>query len=100
MKRIKTLALVGALALAPVEAAAKQMQNACMKSDRNPSRSTCQCIQNIADQRLSKSDQKLASRFFKDPHLSQEIRQSDRRSYEKFWLRYKAFGEVAGKTCG
>ncbi|MEM7242355.1 MAG: hypothetical protein AAF429_09235 [Pseudomonadota bacterium] len=98
--RMLTLALVGVMMLAPAQGFSKTMQKACMKSERNPSRSTCKCIQSVADQRLSQSDQRLASKFFNDPHMSQEIRQSDNRSKEKFWLRYKAFGEVVGRQCG
>ena len=98
--RMLTLALVGAMMIAPAQGFSKTMQKACMKSDRNPSRSTCRCIQSVADQRLSQSDQRIASKFFNDPNLSQEIRQSDNRSKEKFWLRYKAFGEVVGRQCG
>ena len=98
--RIIAFTISVALTCSATSLSAGVMKNACMKSDRNPSRATCQCIQQVADQRLTASDQKLASKFFADPHMSQEVRQSDNRAKEKFWLRYKAFGEVAGKQCG
>lgn len=75
------------------------IQNACLKSDRPASRATCQCIQVVADRALSQSDQSLAAKFFEDPHMAQEVRQSDNPSKERFWKRYKAFGELAGKNC-
>lgn len=98
---ILTLALASILAPVvptPVEAAA--IQRACMKSDRKAAnRSLCRCIQKAARGTLSSSDQRLAATFFKDPHRSQEIRQSDRSSHEKFWKRYKEFGVRAQQMC-
>ena len=82
----------------PVDAG--PIQRACMNSDRKAaSRSLCRCIQQVARGTLSSSDQRLAASFFKDPHRSQEIRQSDRSRDEAFWDRYKAFGERAQQMC-
>jgi hypothetical protein len=53
----------------------------------------------VADQSLSVSDQKRGARFFQDPHLAQETRQSDRSSDEQFWLAWKAFGQNAAAAC-
>jgi hypothetical protein len=81
-------------------AQAKQIERACLKSDRNGAgRALCGCIQDVADLTLSTRDQKLAARFFADPQKAQDIRQSDRRSYELFWERYKEFGEAAEEFC-
>ncbi|WP_293446829.1 hypothetical protein [Planktotalea sp.] len=98
---ILTIALSAILApVVPTPVEAGTMQRACMKSDRkSANRSLCRCIQKAARGKLSSSDQRLAATFFKDPHRSQEIRQSDRTSHEKFWLRYKEFGQRAQQMC-
>lgn len=103
MKTIFSIVLVAALfvQMAPAPVIAGTMSNACMKSDRKAkSRKLCRCLQNVADQNLSRRDQKLAASFFKDPHRAQEIRQSDNRNNEKFWKRYKEFGAVFSASCG
>lgn len=102
---MKHLLIIAALAVAaPVVSApvadASTIQRACMKSDRKAAnRRLCGCIQQAADATLSRSEQKLASRFFKDPHRAQEIRQSDNRSHEVFWKKYKNFGATAQAYC-
>ena len=94
-------AMVLAMAMGSSAASAGAISNACMKTDRKAAnRALCGCIQQVADQSLSRSDQRRAAKFFKDPHSAQEIRQSSNRSDEAFWLRYKAFGERAGALCG
>ena len=91
-------ALLTPVAPAPVDAGT--LQRACMQSDRKAAnRSLCRCIQQAARGNLSSSDQRLAATFFKDPHRSQEIRQSDRKSHEVFWKRYKEFGARAQQMC-
>lgn len=96
--------LFGAVALCllatPVPVIAKDIQNACMRSDRPAaSRALCSCIQDAANMTLSTKDQRMAADFFADPHQAQVIRQSDRRSHELFWERYKRFGETAEAYC-
>lgn len=59
----------------------------------------CGCIQRVADQTLTRSDQRIAAKFFSDPHRAQEIRQSNNVSHEAFWLRYKEFGATAAAAC-
>ncbi len=89
--------LMSATAL-PAEAGT--MSRACMKSDRKAkSRNTCRCLQSVADAKLSRRDQAKAAKFFKDPQLAQSIRQSDKRSDELFWKRYKAFGVTFSASC-
>ncbi len=76
------------------------IERACLSSPRgaaNPK--LCGCIQAVADRTLSSSDQRMAARFFKDPHMAQEIRQSDNASHEVFWKRYKVFGATAESYC-
>lgn len=76
------------------------IEKACLRSDRKAaSRSLCGCIQEAANLTLSGSDQRLAAKFFRDPHQAQVIRQSDRSSHEAFWKRYKQFGVTAETFC-
>lgn len=98
---ILTLALAAILSpVVPAPVEAGTITRACMKSDRKAAnRRLCSCIQKAARKTLSSSDQRLAASFFKDPHRSQEIRQSDRSSHETFWKRYKKFGERAQQMC-
>ena len=96
----KTLLAVAFLATTAPAALAGPIELACLRSDRAAAnRSLCGCIQNVADRVLTGREQRLAAKFFKDPHLSQEVRQSDRASDEAFWLRYKAFGATAEANC-
>ncbi|MCT8161509.1 hypothetical protein [Pseudoruegeria sp. SHC-113] len=98
MKHIALAAIV--LALSTPTLHAGTIERACLKSDRkSASRALCGCIQDVADLTLTRQDQKLAASFFKDPHRAQEIRQSDSRSHENFWQRYKSFGATAETYC-
>jgi hypothetical protein len=82
-------------------AQAGTIERACLSSDRRAaSRSLCNCIQRAADMTLTYRDQRTASKFFKDPHKAQEVRQSGGTSNEAFWRRYKAFGQTAQASCG
>lgn len=79
---------------------ANKIERACLASERAwGQRALCGCIQDAANLTLTVSDQKLAATFFADPHRAQEIRQSDRRSHEDFWKRYKNFGQTAEIFC-
>ncbi|MDO6483202.1 hypothetical protein [Shimia thalassica] len=102
MKTVLRTALIAAL-ISPIvisTADAGRISNACMQSDRKAkSRNLCRCIQNVADQNLTRRDQKMAASFFSDPHKAQEIRQSDNRSHEDFWKRYSEFGGVVAASC-
>ncbi|GGA07504.1 hypothetical protein [Neptunicoccus cionae] len=101
MKKTIVATLTVALLTASAPAyASKKIERACKSSDRPASASLCSCIQQVANVKLSSSDQRLAAKFFKDPDLAQETRQSDDKRKESFWLRYKAFGALAHKTCG
>lgn len=76
------------------------ISSACMASDRRArSRALCGCIQAAADQTLSRSEQRRAVAFYKDPHSAQEIRQSDRANDERFWKAYRAYGDRAERLC-
>ncbi|TNC63559.1 arginine transporter [Rubellimicrobium roseum] len=74
---------------------------ACMAGGRNAaSPQLCSCVQGVANQSLSASDQRRAALFFEDPDRAQETRASDRAGDEAFWLRYKAFSQRAEAICG
>lgn len=99
MKSLTTL-LVMCIAMSASGADAGRIERACKASDRKAaSRVLCSCVQRAADDKLSSSDQTLAVKFFKNPDLAQETRQSDDPRKERFWKRYKAFGLHAAETC-
>jgi hypothetical protein len=87
------------VALAATPLYAGSIEQACNNSQRNAEPSICSCIQKVADIKLSRRDQKQAAKFFTDPQLAQDTRQSDNPSKEQFWLRYKAFGVLAAENC-
>ncbi len=97
MKLLTTTLVI--LSLASPALAFGKIERACIKSDRSASRSLCKCIQRVANNELTRSDQKLAAKFFKEPHLAQETRQSDSSTKERFWKRYKEFGKQAATSC-
>lgn len=102
MKRIVVTAFSAAFLwqALPTPAEAGMIDRACMTSGRKAANSQlCKCIQFVADQALTRSDQRLAATFFRDPHKAQVIRQSDNRSHEEFWQRYKSFGAKAESVC-
>ncbi|PIE13180.1 MAG: hypothetical protein CSA70_06275 [Rhodobacterales bacterium] len=85
----------------PRASASGPISRACLASDRKArSPALCGCIQHVANQSLSASDQRLAATFYGDPHKAQEIRQSDRVSHEVFWKKYKSYSQQAAQTCG
>lgn len=107
MKTIRIF-LVAALAFGSVPAltvtsaeAAGTIERACKTSDRHRGTAPlCQCIQGVANQLLTRSEQRLAASFFANPDKAQKIRMSDNRRDENFWKRYKDFGSVAARACG
>lgn len=85
---------------APQEAEASRIERACLQSERSAaSRTLCGCIQRVADQMLTRADQRMAARFFTEPQMAQDVRMSDRERDAAFWKRYRAFGETAQKVC-
>lgn len=94
---LATLVVIGTAAQLP---AAGILERACLgSSSQAANRAVCGCIQQAANLTLSGSDQRVASDFFKNPDKAQQIRQSDRRSHEAFWQRYKQFGATAQAYC-
>jgi hypothetical protein len=85
---------------APQVAQAGPIERACIAAGRQAaSGRLCRCIQHVADQTLTRADQRFAAKFFGDPHKAQEIRQSENDRHEAFWLRYKEFGISAAALC-
>ena len=98
MIRIAAVAILAVILANPLFA--EQIERACLKSDRGQgNRSLCGCIQDAANLTLTSRDQRHAATFFSDPHRAQEVRQSDRRSDEAFWERYRNFGQTAETFC-
>lgn len=102
MRQAVIAATVAALlvSLAPAGAVAGPIDRACNASPRKQkSPALCACIQAVADQALTRREQRQAARFFRDPHRAQEMRQSSSAADERFWLRYRAFGARAAQFC-
>jgi hypothetical protein len=73
---------------------------ACLVSGRDAaSQALCSCVQGVANQTLSPTDQRRAARFFGDPDRAEETRFSDRPSDDAFWTRYRAFADTAEAIC-
>jgi len=105
MKRIVLAALSAAILSvttpAPVLAGLGVIDRACRNSSRSAaSPQLCRCIQKVANSSLNRSERRKVAKWFANPHQAQVVRQSDRRSDETLWIRYKAFGERAENTCG
>jgi len=87
--------------LAATGAHAGPIEQACRASGRaGATPQLCGCIQQAANHTLSRSEQRRAAKFFRDPHEAQEVRQSKRPRDSAFWQRYRAFGETAEAFCG
>lgn len=80
-------------------AVAGPISSACMRSDRAQGRTLCGCIQQVADQTLSRADQRRAARFFSDADAAQNVRMSKSDSDNAFWGRYKNFAATAEAYC-
>lgn len=91
---------VAAIALTTPLAMAGPIDSACVSSDRARGNSPlCGCIQQVANQTLSRSDQRRAAAFFRDPHQAQVVRMSKSDSDNAFWARYKKFAATAEAYC-
>ncbi len=102
MRKSLIVAALAALVLPalPLPAEARGIQNACVRSDRagaNPA--LCSCIQQVANQHLTRRDQRQAARFFRDPDRAQQVRMSRTDNDRAFWQRYRAFADAAEARC-
>lgn len=74
--------------------------SACKSGGRKQAtRARCGCVQAVANISLSPDDQRRGAGFFKDPHRAQEVRQSNVRRDERFWIRWKAYSDEAARIC-
>lgn len=97
---MKPWILAVCLAVLPTFALAGPIERACLKSDRAAaSRPLCACIQGVANLSLRPNEQRRGAKFFSDPQLAQDTRQSNRSSDERFWPRWRAFAVLAEQEC-
>ena len=76
------------------------IDNACIRSERaRGNAQLCGCIQQVANQTLSRSDQRRAASFFREPHAAQVVRMSKSNADNAFWARYKQFAGRAEAYC-
>ncbi|MDO5613213.1 MAG: hypothetical protein Q4G14_08230 [Paracoccus sp. (in: a-proteobacteria)] len=81
-------------------AMAGPIDSACVRSDRARGNAPlCGCIQQVANQTLSRADQRRAAQFFREPHKAQEVRMSKRDADNAFWARYRSFASSAEMYC-
>lgn len=100
MKTPVFAAITSLILLAPVAAFAGPVENACNRSDRpGTNRALCRCIDAVASQTLTRSEQRRAARFFSNPDEAQSVRMSRSAADNEFWSRYRAFGEAAERSC-
>lgn len=98
-KKLTLAAIVAVMSLSAAPSFAGAIDNACLRGGRTSSARLCSCIQRAADLTLSRSDQRRAARFFRDPHEAQKVRASKRSSDNAFWKRYRNFTDTAEAYC-
>ncbi len=100
-QRYIAVAVAGILTISAGAAYAGSIERACLRADRSAAnRALCSCIEDVAKPMFNRSEMRRIAKFFKDPHMTQELRQSDRRSDERFWDQYKAWGAAVRGQCG
>lgn len=96
------LLFAASLALAaPAPAlAGSEIARACRATDRPAAtRALCSCLQGVADTMLTRAERRRVAHLLGAPHLSQEVRASDKPADARFWTRYRAYGEAAHEAC-
>lgn len=102
MRRHLIAAALTALALPALPGAleARSIETACNRSDRaGATRALCSCVQRVANQHLTRADQRQAARFFRDPDRAQQVRMSRTDRDRAFWQRYRSFANAAEASC-
>lgn len=100
MKKFLSAAVTGLVLLGPQVAVAGPIENACLKSGRaQASAALCRCIDSVAQNTLTRSEQRRAASFFSDPDRAQQVRMSKSAQDNEFWGRYRAFGASAEQYC-
>ncbi len=74
-------------------------ERACLTSDRSPGQEVCSCVQQVADQTLSRRDQKLAAQIIGDPDKFREYQKSSNPSRKAFVERYRLWGSTSSEVC-
>ena len=101
MRKVMSIMIVGSLAGCGGGGVSGDIGRACMSAGREAaSPALCSCVQQVANQSLSRADQGRAAAFFDDPDKAQQTRQSDSQRDEAFWDRYRAFADRAEAVCG
>lgn len=101
MRLILALTGLAALSACAGGGVSGEIGQACMAGGRSAANpALCSCIQSVANQMLSSSEQNRAAEFFNDPQAAQDTRQADGRATEAFWDRYRAFASQASRSCG
>ena len=100
MKAVLSATALALALLAPAAAVAGPIETACNRSDRAAAnRAVCRCIDQVAGRMLTRSEQRRAARFFRDPDEAQRVRMSRDQGDRDFWTRYRAWGETAQAMC-
>lgn len=102
MKKSVMIAMLIALAVPVIPAPAKAgpIETACLGSGRAAAtRALCSCIDRVASETLTRSDQRQAARFFRDPQRAQDVRMSKSERDNAFWQRYRTFTANAEARC-
>lgn len=101
MKRILLITALAMTTAAPgTTAFAGPIERACNQSERRQSnRQLCRCIDSVARHTLTRSEQRRAAGFFRDPDEAQRVRMSPTNRDNEFWARYRAFGDAAARQC-
>lgn len=87
------------LLLAPLAALGGPTQQACLLSDHSPGPKACLCVQQIADQTLSREEQFLAASIIAEPDLLDTYLVDDRPQSRGFVERYREWGARAAQSC-
>ena len=74
-------------------------ENACLRSERSPGREICSCAQNLADQMLTRSDQRAAAEIIAEPDIYLEYKYTENQSKQTFLERYRTWGETTAQYC-
>lgn len=90
-----------AISLVPAHAMSGPVGQACLRSDRPAATAAlCRCIDQVAEQTLSRRDQGQAAGFFRNPDRAQLVRMHKSPSANAFWARYKNFANMSARYCG
>ncbi|MBQ1204160.1 MAG: arginine transporter [Loktanella sp.] len=100
MRILLVMGAVATLAACGGSRVSGDISNACMSGGRSAaSPQLCSCVQQVANQSLSRADQSRAASFFSDPQHAQDTRQSGNPNDAAFWRRYRAFTDLATQVC-